>query len=75
MSEGGRDLICLFLAPQKMKKKDSVEIAAIAVKYSGGEFCCLLETKIGSVKWSVIGEGFEVIVNQQINFIKADLVC
>ena len=55
-----------------MKKKDSVEIATISLEDCSSEICSFFEAKIWSVERCVIGKGFEVVVNKQIDFIKPD---
>ena len=64
----------LFLAPQEVKKKDSVEVATITAKSARREFRSFLEAKTRSIKWCVIGESFEVVMNQQIDFIKTNVL-
>src|ERR1700674_5867280 len=56
-----------------MKEKNSVEIATISLEDRRREICSFFEAKIRSVKRCVVGKGFEVVVNKQIDFIKPDL--
>src|SRR3989442_337376 len=68
----GENSVSFFFTPQKVEKKDSIKIAAINIEHTRREVRSFLKAKTWSVKGCVIGKGFEVVMNKQIDFVEAN---